>query len=248
MIWSTNKSLKSKTNRLLTPVIYGLQSIVTRVQEAAVSEMEVTRRERKKDETRERIARTALRLFSERGFEATTVDEIAGQADVAKGTFFNYFPRKEAVLGVVMEEHCEQLENYVELLLGAPGTAREKLVRLAMDGTRFYREQPDLNRHILCEQFKGPTSTLEEKDCRVQAMVRRLIEAGQASGELRRDVDSDRMTSVFRSVFFTTMLHYVFEPGAFDPAVEVRSRLEILLDGLTPQQSGAAATSAIREK
>lgn len=209
-----------------------------------MTEVEVTRRERKKDETRERIARTALRLFAERGFEATTVDEIAVQADVAKGTFFNYFPRKEAVLGVVMEEHCEQLERNVERLLQAPGTARERLVQLAMDGTAFYRDQPDLNRHILCELFKGPNSILEEKDCRVQATVRRLVEAGQASGELRSDVDPDRMTSVFRSVFFTTMLHYVFEPGAFDPAVEVRSRLEILLDGLSPQRPAATLAHA----
>jgi AcrR family transcriptional regulator len=212
-----------------------------------VSEVEVTRRERKKDETRERIARTALKLFAERGFEATTVDEIAVQADVAKGTFFNYFPRKEAVLAVVMEEHCEKLERDVEKLLDAPGTAREKLIRLAVEGTTSYLEQPDLNRHILCELFKGPTSLLEEKDCRVQATVRRLIEAGQNDGELRSDVDPDRMTSVFRSVFFTTMLHYVFEPGAFDPAAEVRSRLEILLDGLTPQRPSAAVTGAAGE-
>src|SRR5712691_7867627 len=55
-------------------------------------------RERKKQETAERLYHTALNLFSERGYDATTVEEIAQAADVAKGTFFNYFPTKDAVL------------------------------------------------------------------------------------------------------------------------------------------------------
>ncbi len=63
-----------------------------------MTEIEVSRRERKKDETRERIFKTAIKLFHARGFEATTVDDITEKADVAKGTFFNYFPRKESVL------------------------------------------------------------------------------------------------------------------------------------------------------
>jgi AcrR family transcriptional regulator len=52
-------------------------------------------RERKKRQTRERIAETARRLFVERGFEAVTVAMVAREADVAEGTVFNYFPTKE---------------------------------------------------------------------------------------------------------------------------------------------------------
>ncbi|MGX1975324.1 TetR/AcrR family transcriptional regulator [Streptomyces kronopolitis] len=54
-------------------------------------------RERKKEETRRRIAATAWRLFAERGFEAVTVNEIAEAAQVAKATLFSYFPTKESL-------------------------------------------------------------------------------------------------------------------------------------------------------
>ena len=52
-------------------------------------------RERKKEQTRQLIAETARRLFSERGFERVTVAEVARAAEVSEQTVFNYFPTKE---------------------------------------------------------------------------------------------------------------------------------------------------------
>src|SRR3954451_7064728 len=55
-------------------------------------------RERKKQQTRELLAETARRLFSERGFEHVSVAEIARVADVSEKTVFNYFPAKEDLI------------------------------------------------------------------------------------------------------------------------------------------------------
>src|ERR1700735_1958249 len=62
------------------------------------------RRERHKADVRMRLFRSALTLFAAHGFAATTVEDITQAADVAKGTFFNYFSTKEMLL-TQMGEH-----------------------------------------------------------------------------------------------------------------------------------------------
>jgi AcrR family transcriptional regulator len=72
-------------------------------------------RERKKQQTRQHIAETARRLFSERGFERVTVAEIAQAAEVSEQTVFNYFPTKEELvywrLGDFEEELLETIRT-----------------------------------------------------------------------------------------------------------------------------------------
>ncbi|MCP3412027.1 TetR/AcrR family transcriptional regulator [Bradyrhizobium sp. CCGB01] len=60
-------------------------------------------RQRKLQETRERLTRGAMALFLERGFEATTIDDIAAAADVSRRSFFHYFASKEDVVAAWQE-------------------------------------------------------------------------------------------------------------------------------------------------
>ena len=70
-------------------------------------------RERKKAETRRRIAETAHRLFGERGFDGVTVAEVAREAEVAEATLFNYFPTKEDLVYSGLEAFGARLVDAV---------------------------------------------------------------------------------------------------------------------------------------
>ncbi len=58
----------------------------------------VGRRERKRQDLADRVASIAFDLFESQGYEAVTMEQVAGEADVAKGTLYKYFPVKEALL------------------------------------------------------------------------------------------------------------------------------------------------------
>ena len=68
-------------------------------------------RERKKEQTRRTIEEAAFRLFEQRGYQATTVADIAEAADIAPRTFFAYFPSKEAVVFGDFDETFGTLED-----------------------------------------------------------------------------------------------------------------------------------------
>jgi AcrR family transcriptional regulator len=86
------------------------------------------RRDRKRQETRRALIRSAIELFSERGFDAVTVTDISQHADVDPSTFFRHFGTKEAVLFTDMDDyivHSRRLlaqradgESVIEMLKG----------------------------------------------------------------------------------------------------------------------------------
>src|SRR5579872_4211915 len=71
------------------------------------------RRERKRERTLDHLAATAFALFEAQGYESVTMEQVAAAADVAKGTLYNHFPVKEALLAHWI--HAE-LAAHIELL------------------------------------------------------------------------------------------------------------------------------------
>lgn len=67
------------------------------------------RRERKRRQTRERIENAAMALFLQRGFDATTIEDITEAADVSKRSFFDYFPSKEEVVFAWQDSFADRL-------------------------------------------------------------------------------------------------------------------------------------------
>jgi len=197
------------------------------------SSPDVSRRERKKDETRERIAAAALVLFRERGYAAATVDEIAQRADVAKGTFFNHFPRKEAVLRYLAIDELERLEMSVESALANPGlSARERIHEVFELGTQIYEREPELLRIVFLEMMKGPEADLFEIHERGHAAVRRLIEDAIRRGEFRAELDAAQVTELLRGVFLSTTLVWLHCTIMFDLRREIHDRLALIFEGL----------------
>ncbi|WP_327680255.1 TetR family transcriptional regulator [Kitasatospora sp. NBC_00458] len=108
----------------------------------ALLEAPLSLRERKKLKTRQAIRREAYRLFTEQGYESTTVEQIAAAAEVSQSTFFRYFATKEDV--VLTDEYDPAM---ITALLARPvdepflHSCREALVGLVRELVQHERDE-----------------------------------------------------------------------------------------------------------
>ncbi len=206
--------------------------------------IELSRRERKKEETKERIFKEAIRLFSKRGFANTIIDEITERADVAKGTFFNYFPRKEAVLGYLSEHRLEDLEANAEAIFSAPKPAREKLLDIYAHAAAAYETDRELSRYVINELMGRAFDVTEEHGhgSRWNALIHRALQMGRDAGELRTDVEIARAAEILTGTYYATVYTWVncsgdaSAPYDYQLAEELRVRLTLVLDGLATRK------------
>jgi TetR/AcrR family transcriptional regulator, cholesterol catabolism regulator len=193
-----------------------------------------SRRERKKEETRHRIFHAAIDLFREKGFEQTTVDDITEKADVAKGTFFNYFRRKDAVLAFLSESRLLAIEEDSAALLSTDRPVTEKLLDLYTTGASVYEKDHELARYVLIELMSRVFEPSEESMRRWHELITSIIREGQERGQLRSDADPERMEGVLGCVYHGTLYQWVCcVPDVFPLLPELRARLVLTMEGFT---------------
>jgi AcrR family transcriptional regulator len=127
-------------------------------------------RERKRRETRERIAQAGLALFLERGFDATTVDDIAAAADVSKRSFFDYFPAKEDVVAAWQDQFAVTLAAAV-----AARPAGEVLARVAEEALTASITQTVTPQAMAIGQLIQDTPALSARDQVKYAKLERIL-------------------------------------------------------------------------
>ncbi|HEX3015897.1 MAG TPA: TetR/AcrR family transcriptional regulator [Desulfobacteria bacterium] len=145
----------------------------------------LSRRERKKQETREKIYHTALTLFRIQGFEKTSVDQITSRADVGKGTFYNYFPSKEGVIYEYAQEVNREILDRGRDRMNQMASARERLFFILENWARFIQSRPEVA-YVLAQE--GSAMMAREATGNLEEILVGVIGAGQVQGEIRREV------------------------------------------------------------
>ena len=198
--------------------------------------------ERRPDERPKEILEAALRVFAERGYRTTRLEEIGEAAGVTKGTIYHYFANKEEVLLRAIEHYHEQAFGRLgEMLRGMTGSASDRIRQLlrrwfgAVSNERMAirtlllqgvaHEAPDAYRRWLAG---GPIAAAQ--------MLASFVKEGQASGEFRSDADAE---AIARTLLAGLLVQSVWQQHAaeapevaFDQERLLESSLEFFLHGL----------------
>lgn len=193
-----------------------------------------SRHERKRLQRREHLYETAIALFTEHGYEAIAMDDIAERADVARATVFNHFRYKSSFI----EEWGERRRALAsEVARGTRSdchslrTALEHyLSRLAALSTQNRAETTALmraaNRHV--DLWGDPPM---RDDLRV------LLTRARGSAGTPEDIDVTRASLLIATSYTATLTRWLETEPPFDLRAELMEVLDLLLGGIAPDRS-----------
>jgi AcrR family transcriptional regulator len=185
-------------------------------------------REYQKKRRRERIFQAAMALFRQRGFQETTASDIAKAAHVSRGTFFNYFPYKEAVLLEYGALLLARLKEEVKRRLAQGEDPLAILRFLFQEVARYTEAEKDLVLPLLYEllnpdpiRARAAFEALPLGDL-IAEVLRPLREVGA----VRKDLSLERMGRTLADLYFLTALRW----AAYTPERDLKEELQKTLD------------------
>lgn len=196
------------------------------------------------------ILETAREMFFDKGFERTSVGEIAARVGVVEGLLYSYFPTKRELLNEVLRGSYEPLIQDFDDGFSRLSGLRSRLRFLIWRHLRVYVEEPSLSRIVLHEVRTGSEyfkSIVYDLHVRYTSFLVRTIRDAVADGELPPDTDAEMIRCIVYGGIEHRMWPLLFGRGSIDVEVVADSFTETLLRGiLAPEKSVATmATTSV---
>lgn len=200
--------------------------------------IEISLRETRKKELKEVIFRQAISLFKEKGYENVTVEDITSACGIAKGTFYNYFVKKENVLLHLGQTQLEVLREGLVRHAGVKNI-RERLRLIFLDLMARMGEDPDLIRATIIETMKSSEIEeeikLEEEAHQVLIpLFQEAIRDGQVSGRWSPHYLSSVAVGMYNHVLMT----WLAKKERTDMASVFDMYIEVLWNGIGKNGKG----------
>jgi AcrR family transcriptional regulator len=193
-------------------------------------DLKLSLRERQKIRRRNRIYQVAIQLFKENGFDKTTATDIARTAHVSRGTFFNYYPYKEAVLLDYGAYIVSNLHDVIEERRQAGLDAAAMLEELWLELARVTQEERDLIPPLTYELI-NPDPIRAKAAYEAMPLAKIIEPLLRETHRIRDDVSVERIAATIAYTFLMTALRWsAFHPNR--PAKdELKKALTLVLDG-----------------
>ncbi len=203
------------------------------------------RKEREKQQRKGEIIRAAEKAFFSKGFDKTTMDDIADQAELSKGTLYLYFKSKEDLHMAVASKAITILKSITDEVNKFRGSALEKLLQIGRACIEFSNSHPDQMKAIMSLEgfeLQSISYTVQEmKDMIYKespvGLVIRIVEQGVGEKLIRNDIPPLLIAhtlwmQVLSVIRFVIMKKSLFEMLDLSPAQVYESHFELVLNGI----------------
>lgn len=183
--------------------------------------------------------KNALRIFAQKGFFRTTVEDIADATGVAKGTVYLYFSNKEDLYIASIEEHFNRALQMLTDVEQASGTAGDKMKKIANDYVDYVTQLRTTylpftleSMNLTGKTLKKIHSTIEPKLQEMIEMIGRIIKDGIEQNEFR-SVEPRLAAFYFMNTIRTIFFNHFYVAGN---SIKIESMLELYFEGLNKRR------------
>ena len=166
------------------------------------------------------ILLAATKVFEMHGYSATTMDAVAAEANVAKGSLYNYFPSKQKLFEAVFDASFTEDEAVIDALVAAPISAVEK-IGLYVDHWFSRLEHCkkigglilEFWAHATRAQAGDETAIFQEVHNRWHNRIRDIIHQGIADGDFRDEIDANNAAIMVLAMIDGMTIHAIMNAG-----------------------------------
>jgi TetR/AcrR family transcriptional regulator, cholesterol catabolism regulator len=194
-----------------------------------------TMRERKQRATRERLLTVAQALFAERGYDRTTMDEIAADADVSRATAFNYFPRKDELLLALVERRRAAIADLLTREQPEAADLADRLHRVFTNLCDLFDADSAGTRGLTRAWVQAGGPLLPDAFA-TAAIFTDAVGDAQARGQLRADIDPDSAGRILLDAYLGALIRWAAGQDATTASLrdQLSTAVDTIINGLRP--------------
>ena len=160
------------------------------------------------NKTKRKIFETSMKLFAEKGYDATSIEEITATVGVAKGTLYYHFSSKEEIFNFLIEEGIKLLQNSVDIKTSKHNNYIDKIKAIVLIQIKIVAKYENIIT-ILLSQFWGT----KERNKKCQDLVyqyigqiEKIVQEGIEKGEIKKG-DTRAIASEIYGLICSTLVY-----------------------------------------
>lgn len=160
------------------------------------------------NKTKRKIFETSLKLFSEKGYDATSVEEITATVGVAKGTLYYHFKSKEEIFNFLIEEGIKLLINSIEIKISKCDNVLDKIKAVSLIQLKAVSKYENLLTIVLSQTWGNEKINVfcRNKVLEYIEVVQNIVQEGVENGDLV-ECDSEILASEIFSLTCSTLIY-----------------------------------------
>ncbi len=203
----------------------------------------------RKNTTKVKITKAAWRLFSEKGYEATTVDDIVALSESSKGSFYHYFSGKDALLASLPEIFDAKYEEVMQTL-DPEMNSYDKLLYLCCCVHDMIEQ--DIPLGLLSYLYSSQVVTKGDKHLLNQnrfyyRMVTHLVDEGQRRGQIITSMPYYEVAHLYSICERAIIYDYCICDGSYSLSEQTRRLMPILFGHVRVPQEGEAGNADVKQ-